>query len=394
MSAAVATATTLKVSPAVSLTVADLIATLRAAAPEELAELLAELNRGMPLWDAAKKPAPTARAQMAVRAAEAASKLPEAADGAAPTAAAYRMDPADIDLEVCVGRRLAEAAKDTRWKPAVYREFQCGKAQEADSDLCATCRARKDRYDSAPKPGDWVGRITEEPLGWIHMLGTDWATGPKGPKWRPADDTGSDAASVASGGSGATEQMSAAAPAPAPAPAASVTSVTSKAEAAAAKAKAKAEEAIAKAAAKAEEAAAKAAAKAEEAAAKAAAKAAEKAAKEAEKAAEKAAKEAEKEAAKAAKAAAKPAPKAAKATATASASATASATVSASAPVAAKAAPAADAAATDGELTLLGELMYIVKGTDVYEYDAATESAGPRLGTLGADGNSVDFDAE
>jgi primosomal protein N' len=380
-------ATTLKIS--------DLIATLRAAAPEELAELLAELNRA--------KPAPTARAQMAVRAAEAASKLPEAADGAAPTAAAYRMDPADIDLDVCVGRRLAEAAKDTRWKPAVYREFQCGKAQETDSDLCATCRARKDRYDSAPKPGDWVGRITEEPLGWIHMLGTDWATGPKGPKWRPADDTGSDAASVASGGSGATEQMSAAAPAPAPAPAASVTSVTSKAEAAAAKAKAKAEEAIAKAAAKAEEAAAKAAAKAEEAAAKAAAKAeeaaakaaakaAEKAAKEAEKAAEKAAKEAEKEAAKAAKAAAKPAPKAAKATATTTA--TASATVSASAPVAAKAAPAADAAATDGELTLLGELMYIVKGTDVYEYDAATESAGPRLGTLGADGNSVDFDAE
>ena len=378
MSATVAHAPTLKIS--------DLIATLRAAAPEELAELLAELNRA--------KPAPTARAQMAVRAAEAASKLPEAADGAAPTAAAYRMDPADIDLEVCVGRRLAEAAKDTRWKPAVYREFQCGKAQEADSDLCATCRGRKDRYDSAPKPGDWVGRITEEPLGWIHMLGTDWATGPKGPKWRPADDTGSDAASVASSGSGATEQMSAhAAPAPAPAPAASVTSVTSKAEAAAAKAKAKAEEAIAKAAAKAEEAAAKAAAKAEEAAAKAAAKAEEaaakakakaeeKAAKEAEKEAAKAAKEAEKEAAKAAKAAAKPAPKAAKATATASA------------PVAAKAAPAADAAETDGEVKLLGDLMYVVKGTDVYEYNYATESAGPRVGTLGADGNSVDLDAE
>jgi len=346
MSATVSTHTT---APAI--TVEALLTTLRAAAPEELAALLAELNRGMPLWDAAKKPAPTARAQMAIRAAEAASKLPEAVDGMPPSAAAYRMAADEIDLTVCVGRRLADAAKDTRWKPAVYREFQCGKAQEAEADLCATCRARKDRYDANPKAGDWVGRITEEPLGWLHMLGTDWATGPKGPKWRPAEeDAGSDAASVASGGSGTTEQMSAApAPAPAPAPvAAAPVATSSKAEIAAAKAKAKAEEALAK---------------------------------EAAKAAEKAAKEAAKAAEKAAKAAAKPAPKA---------KAAAAATVSAPA----KAAPAADATEVAGDIKMIGITLYLIKGRNVYSYDNETEKAGAFVGILNEEGDDIDADAD
>jgi hypothetical protein len=351
MSATVSTHTT---APAI--TVEALLTTLRAASPEEMAALLAELNRGMPLWDAAKKPAPTARAQMAIRAAEAASKLPEAVDGMPPSAAAYRMAADEIDLTVCVGRRLADAAKDTRWKPAVYREFQCGKAQEAEGDLCATCRARKDRYDANPKAGDWVGRITEEPLGWLHMLGTDWATGPKGPKWRPAEeDAGSDAASVASGGSGATEKMSTApAPAPAPAPVAAApvatapVSTSSKAEIAAAKAKAKAEEALAK---------------------------------EAAKAAEKAAKEAAKAAEKAAKAAAKPAPKA---------KAAAAATVSAPA----KAAPAADATEVAGDIKMIGITLYLIKGRNVYSYDNETEKAGAFVGILNEEGDDIDADAD
>jgi chemotaxis protein histidine kinase CheA len=391
MSATVSTHT-----PAPAITVEALLTVLRAASPEEMAALLAELNRGMPLWDAAKKEAPTARGKMAARAAQAAALLPEAADGEAPLASAYRVAAADIDLTVCVGRRLADSTKDTRWKPAVYREFQCGKPQAGEEcDLCTTCRERKDRYDANPKPGDWVGRITEEPLGWVHMLGTEWATGPKAPKWLGGEDAGSDAASVASGGSGATEQMSA--------PAAVITQTQSapaaaapmsKAEIALAKAQAKAEEAAAKAAAKAEEAAKKAAEKAEAAAAKAAEKAEAAAAKAAEKAAAAAAKEAEKVAAAAAKAKAKEEAAAAKAAAKAKPAKPAATTVSA--PVAAKAAPAADAEEVDEDeqVTMIGGEMYVLKGNKAYAFISATETAGDFVGTISADGKSIEVDAD
>jgi hypothetical protein len=346
---------------------------------------------------------------MAARAAAAAALLPEAADGEAPAVSAYRVSAADIDHSVCVGRRLADSTKDTRWKPAVYREFQCGKelSDEEESDLCPTCSARKTRYDAAPGPKvEWMGRITEEPLGWLHMLGTDWASGAKGPKWIGGDG-GSDTASVASGGSGATEQMSTVSVstgAGGGAAATAAVSVASKAEAAAAKAAAKLEEAKAKAAAKILEAEAKAAAKAEAVALKAKEKAeaaalkekekaAAAAAKEAEKAAKAAAKEAEKvakEKAKAEAAAAKKAPKATAGGAGSGASASAKAQAIA-APVAAKAAPAsAETAETEGEIKLIGSDLYIVKGGNVYEYDSATEKAGALVGVLNEDGESFE----
>jgi hypothetical protein len=368
-------------------TVAALRDLLRAATPEELAEIRATLGMAP-----SEKSAPTGRAVMAARAAAAAALLPEAADGEAPTAAAYRMAAADIDDAVCVGRRLADSTKDTRWKPAVYREFQCGKAQVAGCDLCETCRARKDRYDAAPGPKvEWMGRITEEPLGWLHMLGTEWATGPKAPKW-VGGDGGSDAASVSSAESGSTEKMSMSSGAGAAAAAAPASVASSKAEIAAAKAKAKAEEAVTKAKAKEAEKAAKEAAKAEEKAAKEAAKAEEKAAKEAAKAEAAAAKEAE----KAAKAAAKEAEKAAKAAAKPTKAAAAPKTAAAAAaPVAAKAAPApSDAPSTEGEIKFIGSDLYIIKGRNVYSYVEGTEKAGDFVGRLSEDGESVDGDAD
>jgi rubrerythrin len=199
MSALTAT-TTAAVAATPALTVEALISVLRAASADQMSELLTELNRGMPLWRSPEEgKATSARAKMAARAAAAAALLPEAADGEAPAVSAYRVSAADIDHTVCVGRRLADSTKDTRWKPAVYREFQCGKelSDEEESDLCPTCSARKTRYDAAPGPKvEWMGRITEEPLGWLHMLGTDWA--PRAPSgsavtvaltlrpWRPA----------------------------------------------------------------------------------------------------------------------------------------------------------------------------------------------------------------
>jgi hypothetical protein len=374
------------------LTVESLLSVLRAASAEQMAELLTELNRGMPLWSSPLEgKATTARAKMAARAAAAAALLPECADGEAPEASAYRVDADDIDHTVCVGRRLSESAKDTRWKPAVYREFQCAKARaESGGDLCETCRARKDRYDASPSPkAEWMGRITEAPPGWLHMLGTDWATGPKGPKW-VGGDGGSDAASVSSDASAVTEEMSTAAP-----------SVASKADIAAAKAAAKLEEAKAKAEAKLAEAAKKAEAKAAEAVKKAAEKAAEKAKKEAEKAAEKAKRESEKAAEKAKKEAEKAAEKAKKEAEKATAKATTKGKKGAgsgssggavpAAPVAAKAAPATtEVATTAGEVKLIGSDLYIVKDGNVYEYDPSTEAQGALLGVLNDDGESFE----
>jgi hypothetical protein len=376
-----------------ALTVESLLSVLRAASSEEMAELLTELNRGMPLWRSPEEgKALGARAKMAARAAAAAALLPEAEDGEAPLPSAYRIAAADIDYSTCVGRRLADSTKDTRWKPAVYREFQCAKPLAATGgDLCETCRARKDRYDAAPSPKvEWMGRITEEPLGWLHMLGTEWATGPKAPKWVGGDGA-SDTASVSSAGSGATEQMSATSTV---ASVPSTSKAVDKAAAATAKAAEKAAAAAAKVAAKEAEKAAKEKAKAEEKAAKEAAKAEEKAAKEAAKAAEKAAKEAAKAEEKAAKEAAKAA-KATKVAAPKKAAAAGAGAGAGAAAVAAKAAPASsDTSATEGEIKLIGADLYIVKGRNVYGYDAATEKAGDFVGRLGEDGETIDADAD
>ena len=108
-----------------------------------------------------------------------------AADDGIPTAAAYRVREADINTATCVGRRIIEM--DKRWKPAVFRENQCGKPTLHGSDMCAVCSRRLEKFatNGLKANGDswmWAGRITEEPPGWIHMLGTEWAAIKK-PKW-------------------------------------------------------------------------------------------------------------------------------------------------------------------------------------------------------------------
>jgi hypothetical protein len=102
--------------------------------------------------------------------------LPEVAVGEVPSAADYRLSADSIRDDVCVGRKITEANKDRRWSIAVYRETQCGGAIKEGGDLCETCAGRAEAYAAAPKPGGWSGRVTEEPLPWIHMLGTAWAS--------------------------------------------------------------------------------------------------------------------------------------------------------------------------------------------------------------------------
>jgi hypothetical protein len=96
-----------------------------------------------------------------------------------PTAVDYRLRADEIDTTVCVGRRI-KGGEDKRWTPFVYRESQCGRPVVEGSDLCTRCAAKAAKFAEDPSPrADWTGRITEEPLGWVHMLGTEWAAAKK-----------------------------------------------------------------------------------------------------------------------------------------------------------------------------------------------------------------------
>ena len=210
-----------------------------------------------------------------------------------PVAADYRLEEADIDETVCIGRVFLGTG-DNRFRPAVYQEGQCGGAVVEGGDLCATCQRRMEKYAEAEaeKPGagaggTWLGRVTEEPMPWCNMLDSAKLLA-KPPKWLAAGGSsassvaGSEeggAASEASAESEGAEQMSnssSSSSTPAPAPAPKKPTPAEKAAALAEKAKVAAEKAAA-AALKKEEAATK---KAE-----AATKKAEAAAKKAEKAA-------------------------------------------------------------------------------------------------------------
>ena len=321
---------------------ASLLDLLRTASEQDRAAFAAALNLAPAAPVAAKKSA--GRPKKAVAAAV---SLPEAGEDGAPSAEDYRLKEEEINADTCLGRRLNESSscKDKRWKPAVYREFQCGGKTVEGSNLCETCTRRLQKYVEAPKAGTgWDGLVTEEPLDWMHMLGTAWAL-EKQPKWVGVitSASGSEAGSEAG-------EVVAAAP------------KVSRAEAAAQKAQEKAQQAIAKAQKKAEEASAKALQKAEAAAAKAAQKATERAAKTAEKKASK--------------------PKATASSASASA-----------APAPQEEAAASTAAApvvVEGELKLIDGTFYMVKGRNVFEYDSLTETTGDFCGILAEDGESID----
>jgi hypothetical protein len=352
-----------------------MIAMWKAASPEERTEFIALFAPA-----AAPEKPKAARAKVV----KMSVPLPEGI----PTAEDYRLT--EIDASVCVGRKLGE--KDMRFRPFVYREAQCGAALVEGSDLCSRCGKNETKYAAEPKPGAWTGRVVEDPLDWVHMLGTTWAEDKK-PKFTsgpsdqasttadapasakftsaqapsaPADTAPAEAAFSSSSSSSSPAPAPAQAPAPAPAPA----------PPAPAKADAKA---AAKEAEKAQKAAAKEAEKAQKAAAKAATAAAEKAAKEKIKADAAAAKEKVKAEAAAAKAAKAPPAKAA-------APAPAEAKVSAPAP-----APAP--AAVDAQLKLIDGTLYMIKGQNVYEYDELTEKAGDFVGLL-TEEDTINTDGE
>jgi hypothetical protein len=94
-----------------------------------------------------------------------------------PTAASYRIDPATIREDGCQGRDIHEL-EDFRWSPSVWGERQCTRPVLAGYDLCKVCIAREHSYAKDPTRAHrsrWFNRITEEPPGYTHMLGTVWA---------------------------------------------------------------------------------------------------------------------------------------------------------------------------------------------------------------------------
>jgi len=302
----------------------------------------------------AAKPAKAVVAPKAPKPAKAAKAVPAPppAGGAegAPVAADYRVNSSSINDSVCLGRRI-KGGEDKRWKPAVYRESQCGAAVVEGSDLCTKCQGRSEKYDADPTPkADWTGRINEEPLDWVHMLGTPWALAKKpvfqgGPVFT---GSASSAASSAPASEGEEEapvaSSSSSAGASVPPPPA-----TKKAAAAAAKALKDKEKADKKAAAE--------KAKADKEAAKAAKKAAPKA----------------KKAPKAAGGAGGPPP-----------------------PAEAAVSEAEEAEDVEGAIKLIDGIMYIIKDGNVYECEETGEEfkTGDYVGRLKEGGESIDTEAE
>ena len=144
-----------------ALTIDTLITTLRAASDAQFLTFMQLLNdRGIPLFHAA----------------EAAPVVP-VAEPVVPEPSDYRVCAADIDHSTCLGRVL-KGGEDKRWKPIIYRESQCGGKLVEGSDICTKCACREQKAIAEPEKAakiGWLGRITEEPYDWSHMLGTAWA---------------------------------------------------------------------------------------------------------------------------------------------------------------------------------------------------------------------------
>jgi hypothetical protein len=92
-----------------------------------------------------------------------------------PEATDYRLKPEWIDTGVCIGRMFAKGDDDKRWSIAIFRERQCGSAILSDG-LCVKCLAKSETYESDRTYRKYHGTVLEEPLSWLHMLGTAWAT--------------------------------------------------------------------------------------------------------------------------------------------------------------------------------------------------------------------------
>lgn len=159
-----------------SLTAATLIAILETATPQEKATIASLLTGA----DAVEKASVVLKKQVGRPRKEKPVFVLPPASVSPPLESAYRLNPFDIQKDICVGRVIPPGFSDKRWSIAVLAEAQCCGTPAADSDICVACQKKEETYLADPHPEKpkyrgWSGRVTEEPLAWQHFLGTKWA---------------------------------------------------------------------------------------------------------------------------------------------------------------------------------------------------------------------------
>ena len=159
-------------STASELAMEALLATLRGAKPEQVAEFRHLLHiDGAPVSLARTMVKGTGSvASSRVKLADIRS-FPEWPLGdVEPTEEDYGLPESCWQLDRCVGR-VIDSKADTRWSVACLRWGQCNK-EVVLNGLCETCNKREACYMG--KPGVWQGRVNEPVPSWSHTVGTDW----------------------------------------------------------------------------------------------------------------------------------------------------------------------------------------------------------------------------
>jgi hypothetical protein len=108
--------------------------------------------------------------------------------GGPPPDRAYRLDPSVINRATCLGRVMGPDGGDTRWKPVMYVEYQCGEKVFDHYDLCADCQRReatwRDTDIQVALKNGWCGRVTEPVSDYQHTTQTKWAAGLLGGRFK------------------------------------------------------------------------------------------------------------------------------------------------------------------------------------------------------------------
>ena len=85
----------------------------------------------------------------------------------------YRLS--SIDETLCQGRKLKPAGMDKRWAPTVYNESQC-QGKPSTEGLCDGCHKLCEKETDLGTFKNWNGRVGEDPMDHVHMLGTAWSS--------------------------------------------------------------------------------------------------------------------------------------------------------------------------------------------------------------------------
>jgi len=175
------------------ISVGDVLAALKAATAEEMADLMAEIWLGNQIFGERRAaegivevvvpliPEATPVVVKAVAAKEPKAKEPKApkapkADipqgdlSEAPGPEHYRLK--EVKEGLCKARKT-EGGEDRRWKPIVYGESQCTRKPVEGEDLCKICSTCFERESQDDKFKKWHGLVTEDLMAHTRILGSE-----------------------------------------------------------------------------------------------------------------------------------------------------------------------------------------------------------------------------